>query len=174
MGLAALGFRNLLIKLSIFFVMAALLAWALGGTLWPRAETADFPAVQFNGKSWFWRLSVGGRIKGQLHWQLMYINAEQSPQPFSDQLWAQVVELVAAPEGLYYAACDSLKSTAPWQITRIDQNNQADTIVTLPDRLAVERQLVRIRTGLPIESLEAIENERPIVLDPASSTASDN
>jgi len=174
MGLAALGFRNLLIKLSIFFIMAALLAWALGGTLWPRAESADFPTVQFGGQTWFWRLSVGGRIQGQLHWQLMYIDEEQSPQPFSDQHWAQTVELVARQDGLYFAGCDSLKSTAPWQLIRIDQQNQASTIVTLPDRLAVERQFARLKAGLPIETLEAIENERPIVLDPTSSATSDN
>ena len=41
MGQVALGFRSLLIKLAVFFMMAVLLAWALGGTLWPRAEVAD-------------------------------------------------------------------------------------------------------------------------------------
>lgn len=36
MGQVYLGFRSLLVKLAIFVVMAALLAWAIGGTLWPR------------------------------------------------------------------------------------------------------------------------------------------
>ena len=33
-----LGFRSLAVKIFIFVVMAALLAWALGGTLWPRPQ----------------------------------------------------------------------------------------------------------------------------------------
>ena len=36
MGQVYLGFRSLLVKAAIFVVMAALLAWAIGGTLWPR------------------------------------------------------------------------------------------------------------------------------------------
>lgn len=36
MGQVYLGFRSLLVKLAVFVVMAALLAWAIGGTLWPR------------------------------------------------------------------------------------------------------------------------------------------
>ena len=33
-----LGFRSLAVKILIFVIMAALLAWALGGTLWPRPQ----------------------------------------------------------------------------------------------------------------------------------------
>lgn len=33
-----LGFRSLAVKILIFVIMAALLAWALGGTLWPRSQ----------------------------------------------------------------------------------------------------------------------------------------
>ena len=36
MGQVYLGFRSLLFKIAVFVVMAALLAWVLGGTLWPR------------------------------------------------------------------------------------------------------------------------------------------
>ena len=36
MGQVYLGFRSLLVKIVVFVVMAALLAWAIGGTLWPR------------------------------------------------------------------------------------------------------------------------------------------
>ena len=47
MGQFALGIRSLLIRLAVFFVMAVLLAWALGGTLWPRAEVIDLDAMYF-------------------------------------------------------------------------------------------------------------------------------
>jgi hypothetical protein len=51
MGQFTLGLRSLLIRSTIFVVMAALLAWALGGTLFPRPAISDFHAqrAQFNG-----------------------------------------------------------------------------------------------------------------------------
>ena len=36
-----LGLRSLIVKAVVFFIMAALLAWALGGTLFPRPEVVD-------------------------------------------------------------------------------------------------------------------------------------
>lgn len=36
MGQILLGFRSLALKIAVFVALAALLAWTLGGTLWPR------------------------------------------------------------------------------------------------------------------------------------------
>ena len=36
MGQVILGFRSLLVKIAVFVLMAAMLAWILGGTLWPK------------------------------------------------------------------------------------------------------------------------------------------
>jgi hypothetical protein len=59
MGQLALGVRSLIIRLVAFFIMAVLLAWALGGTLWPRPVSAQAIVVQ-NGDvacSWTARVS---------------------------------------------------------------------------------------------------------------------
>ena len=37
MGQIVLGFRSLAVKVAVFVALAALLAWILGGTLWPRS-----------------------------------------------------------------------------------------------------------------------------------------
>ena len=66
MGQVALGFRSLLIKAGIFFVMAGLLAWALGGTLFPKPIIVNLPGA---GEV-YWRVSSGGEIHG-LQWSLI-------------------------------------------------------------------------------------------------------
>ena len=66
MGQVVLGFRSLLIKAAIFFVMAGLLAWALGGTLFPQPTIVNLPGA---GEV-YWRVSSGGEING-LQWSLM-------------------------------------------------------------------------------------------------------
>jgi hypothetical protein len=66
MGQLALGFRSLLIKVAVFFVMAGLLAWALGGTLFPKPTIVNLPGAG----AVYWRVSSGGEING-LQWSLM-------------------------------------------------------------------------------------------------------
>ena len=66
MGQVVLGFRSLLIKAGIFFVMAGLLAWALGGTLFPNPTIVNLPGA---GEV-YWRVSSGGEIHG-LQWSLI-------------------------------------------------------------------------------------------------------
>ena len=66
-----LGLRSLLVKLAIFFVMAALLAWALGGTLFPRPEIVDHSRVTFQGAEWWLRMLAGGDQPGAVRWYLM-------------------------------------------------------------------------------------------------------
>ena len=66
MGQLVLGFRSLLIKAGIFFVMAGLLAWALGGTLFPNPTIVNLPGA---GEV-YWRVSSGGEIQG-LRWSLI-------------------------------------------------------------------------------------------------------
>ncbi|MCH2141099.1 MAG: hypothetical protein MK100_08720 [Phycisphaerales bacterium] len=59
MGQVALGLRSLFIRIAVFVVMAALLAWALGGTLWPRPVSAiQRPVVDVSGSQWGWEVTV--------------------------------------------------------------------------------------------------------------------
>lgn len=71
MGQLALGFRSILVKAAIFFVMAGLLAWALGGTLFPNPTIVNLPGA---GEA-YWRVSSGGEIHG-LQWSLVLRDQE--------------------------------------------------------------------------------------------------
>ena len=169
MGQVALGFRSLLIKGAVFFVMAALLAWALGGTLWPRAQIASEPAVSFDGREWFWQVSVGGRERESVHWILMQRGGETEPTAVDGRRWVEHAGPVATGEALYYAGRATFNPEEPWHLERIPPHDAvaADPdVVTLPDRLEVERQLARLKAGLAIQTTAEAREQRPRVLEP--------
>jgi hypothetical protein len=59
MGQVALGLRSLGVRVVVFVIMAALLAWALGGTLWPRPVSAiQRPVINAGGMQWGWLVTV--------------------------------------------------------------------------------------------------------------------
>ncbi|MDG2477987.1 MAG: hypothetical protein P8M32_08850 [Phycisphaerales bacterium] len=59
MGQVALGLRSLGVRIVVFFIMAALLAWALGGTLWPWPVSAiQRPVINAGGTQWGWLVTV--------------------------------------------------------------------------------------------------------------------
>jgi hypothetical protein len=163
MGQVALGLRSLLIKAIVFFVMAALLAWALGGTLWPRAEIVELEGVAWGTRLWFWQASVGGRAPGEVRWQLMVATQGEPARPVDERRWATVSGPVAAADALYYAG-----QPAPgdgWRIERIAASGPP-AIHEMPDRLAVEQQLARVGRGLAIQDVATILRQRSLVLDP--------
>lgn len=164
MGQFALGLRSLLIKSAVFVVMAALLAWALGGTLWPRAQTARGKPVYFAGHRWHWQLAVGGDTPGQARWRLMVADPAGRTAPFDDDEWGDVSGPVVGDDGLYIAHRPLQKSSG-WMIERINQKFEGETF-PMPDRLAVEQQLARIFGGLPLQDQETIMKQRHFVLDP--------
>ena len=172
MGQLALGFRSLLIKAAIFFVMAALLAWALGGTLWPtlfpRAEVVNLDAVSFDGRQWYWRLAVGGRGEREPVWTLLVRDGQGGSAVVDSRTWVEVAGPVASDEALYYAGRASFNPAEPWRIGRIGREQAAEEprYLVMPDRLAVEQQLARIEAGLDMQPVEVIRRQRPGVLDP--------
>ncbi len=173
MGQVALGFRSLAIKLSIFFVMAALLAWALGGTLspklWPRPKVVDFDGVSFNEQEWYWRLSVGGSDDHEVRWAMMKRDETGVATPIDTRAWVEVAGPVAANGKLYYAGRAFFNPNEPWRIECIDEAGQGTTSL-MPDRLAVERQLARVKAGLDLQSPDEAMRDRSVVLDPHKAT----
>jgi hypothetical protein len=168
MGQVALGFRSLFVKLSVFFVMASLLAWALGGTLWPRAEIVDYQGTSLGDQTWFWRLSVGGKQRGRASWQLMTRQRNQEPRSADGRSWDDCAGPVSAQGKIWFAGRSGFDD--PWRIEAIG----GDTVLLLPDRLAVERQLARLRAGLPLQDAQTIVRQRAAVLDPGGALAADD
>lgn len=141
MGQVALGFKNLLIKFVIFVMMASLLAWALGGTLWPSARLVDGRPVDHDGASWFWRMEVHAPVDGAttVHHRLMRHEAgERKPRPADDRTFADAAGLVRTADGLWFAARP--ESSGDWTIERVGGPAESH-----PDRLAVETRLAELR-----------------------------
>lgn len=162
MGQVALGLRSLLIKLTIFVVMAALLAWALGGSLFPRARTWETDGVSFAGAEWSWRLVLprGGEVR----WELIRRSGDERVEIVDAGPWLEVAGPIATGEGLLYGGRSAV-GPRDWRLGRFDVDLHQEWF-PMVDRLAVERQLERVRRGLLIQSAETIDGQRPHVLDP--------
>ena len=174
MGQVILGFRSLIIKLALFFLFAALLAWALGGTLFPRPEVIEFESILFGNHRWYWKVSVGGRDPGQgrVIWQLMKSgDDDESPAVVGDTAWVDGAGPVVVGESLYYGALASRNLNEFWRIERIDETLEVIEEMLMPDRLAVERQLARLSEGLSLQDMETILAQRSRVLDPPDESA---
>ena len=163
-----LGLRSLIVKAVVFFIMAALLAWALGGTLFPRPEVVDYGKVTFNGTEWWLRMLAGGDQPGAVRWYLMARNGGKTfPQPHlhgdpEDVGWLDATGPVVADNVLYVAYQTAREG---WQIAVFEQTAPVSRIVPAVDRLSVERQLARVRDGLPLQSRDEERLLREALLD---------
>ena len=113
MGQVALGFRSLLIKATIFFVMAGLLAWALGGTLFPKPTIVNMSGAG----SLHFVASSGGEIHG-LKWILM-----QDQTPIAEGHWQAVVGPVIVDGEVWIATGNA----GQWQISKVIDQTLVET-----------------------------------------------
>jgi hypothetical protein len=171
MGQFALGIRSLLVKSAIFVVMAALLAWALGGTLFPKAQRSDFTqsAIQFDGHKWYWRLLVGGKNPGEVRWHLMQDDGDDKPKAFIESNYIEVIGPIMGEDGMYFGGRDRT-SAKSWVVERLDTAG-AKQAWPMPDRLAAVQQLERVEKGLPLQDQATISRQRFRVLDPMGDSA---
>jgi hypothetical protein len=140
MGQLALGLRSLAFKAAVLFVLAVLLAWSLGGSLWPRPVVVDYPPVEFSGSQWNLRLSVGGDHPKEARWHLM-ASADDELQPVDGE-WSDATGPVVASGHLYVAAHPIGENS--WLLISFDPA-RSRVVETLPDRLAVEQRLAQLR-----------------------------
>ena len=172
-----LGLRSLLVKVAVFFVMAALLAWALGGTLFPRPEVVDYSRITFQGTEWWLRMLAGGDEPGAVRWFLMERNGGKTfCQPTlhegeNPSGWLDATTPVVADDTLYVGFRTARQG---WQIAVFEQPAPLTRVMPVLDRLALERQLERVQQGLPIqeESVERAAREQVLDAGGASSEAS--
>lgn len=158
MGQFALGIRSLLVKAAVFVVMAALLAWALGGTLFPKPSRTRFENFTFGNAEWFLRLSVGGRVEGEVVWELMHHPRGGEPRAWGNQSFQDAAGLVVSENMLYFAAQPSAAgSTAQWRLFGINPDGEAAVQQVVSSRLAADLQLARLRAGRALLERQALE-----------------
>jgi hypothetical protein len=185
MGQLLLGFRSLLVKLAVFVLMAALLAWALGGTLWPRAVVAEHESVTIGETTWAWKFTVGGERRDRPvappRWTMIVRRdgggATAFPNPESPITFREVASPLVVDDRVVFAGVEntdvtdsgdanvSRTSNPAWTLFIAARDGSYETYM-LPDRLAVEQQLERLRAGLPVQDAQTIVEQRSRVLDP--------
>jgi len=190
MGQLLLGFRSLLVKVAIFVVMAALLAWALGGTLWPRPVVIEGEPLHLGTTAWYWSLTVGGdRIRGDRsekrpRWtMLVRMNSRPEGIPFPDRdepvVFHEVTEPIRVDDRIAFAGqLTNVPQWAQWNspqsgewVLFIAEDRRSFDAHRMPDRLAVEQQLARLRAGLSVQDEQTILAQRSRVLDPVEHAA---
>jgi hypothetical protein len=145
MGQLALGLRSLLVKAAIFFLLAAALAWALGGTLFPRPARILFPGVEFSGALWQVRLSVGGEHPGEAWYELVRSSPGERLEVVGGE-YAEVSGPVVAGDTLVLAVRQRDSEGGRWVLRHVGAD-RAEREEQLPDRLAVEEALAALRGG---------------------------
>jgi hypothetical protein len=182
MGQFALGIRSLLVKAGVFVVLAALLAWALGGTLFPRPARAEFPALRFHGQDWYWRLSVpyrkdhNDRTNG-VRWELMYRDEGGEVHKLEGPDWHEVAGPVHRGGEMCFGGIaihdPSSGTPATWTLVTVNKDYVIADQQQMLDRLAVEQQLARLQAGLPLQDEPTILAQRSLLLDPQPNPAED-
>ena len=141
MGQLALGVRSLLIRLAIFFVMAILLAWALGGTLWPRPVYATAIESTSGDITWSWEVRVSSYDPSR---PLTYalICQHKGEKHVHRMEWVEVTGIVFE-ESLAWTAAS--QDGAGWQILKLTPNGDIEPGASVGDRMAADEVLLSKR-----------------------------
>ncbi len=124
MGQVYLGFRSLLFKIAVFVVMAALLAWALGGTLWPKTEVRRVgEQVEIDGQAWALVFQIGGSLnRGTFGFARLEDGGEPAdiwPKAENKSpTWRDAMPPVASPDGSRGAF--AFEGSSGWTVVIID------------------------------------------------------
>ena len=138
MGQVALGVRSLLIRLAIFFVMALLLAWALGGTLWPRPVSANAMSIVTSDSTWTWDVRINSYSEPALTWTL---SREQGGRSHGG--WLAATGFVAAGGDVFTAGRHPQQG---WQILRLGSDGGFEVVKAASSRMDADADLLDRRS----------------------------
>ena len=167
-----LGLRSLLVKIAVFVVMAALLAWALGGTLWPRTSIRKIGTpVVCKGVSIVLVHQVRAPRATYGIAQVGDGGEIVSRTPKVEQMipaWRDALTAVASPDGA--AAAFAFEVAGQWSIGVVESPLELGSGMgwrdwPVLDRLEAARQLARFAEGRAIQDEDAQRAARSAVLD---------
>ncbi len=138
MGQVALGVRSLLIRLAIFFVMAVLLAWALGGTLWPRPVSANAMSIVTSDSTWTWDVRITSYSEPALTWTLA---REQGGRSHGG--WLEATGFVVSGDDVFTAGRHPEQG---WQILRLGSDGGFEVVSTVSSRIDADADLLGRRS----------------------------
>ena len=182
MSQVLLGFRNLALRIAIFVVLAAILVWLLGGNLFARntviptgtattgpgdgrmdvrLEQVIPPAASLPSDAYFFRVATieGGDFRAS--WK-------EHAERFAH--CSPLVEVdPGGPERAVWFAGEPLKdgggASGVWRVYRVTPYATGpETMLEVADRLEAERQLARVKAGMPLQPAETAAGARDAVL----------
>ena len=136
MGQATLAFRNLLVRAAIFVVLAAALAWFVGGTLFGK-HRVNFPAIQWDGREWAAQVIGNGTRPDEVRWRLLSKTGEDPWTVMSmseTRQWRQLVGPSVDDQGLWIKVAENISNTSPnlkWSLIRFAKANAEPTTTLL-------------------------------------------
>lgn len=178
MSQVLLGFRNLALRIAIFVVLAAGLVWFLGGSLFARntvlpmgvastgagegrvevaLQQVILPTTDLSSDRVFFRLRLdgeGGRSDGKERFAQVSHLVEVDPGGTNRAVWF-------AGEPLR----DGGGASGVWRVYRVTPYApSAEAMLEVADRLEAERQLARVKAGLPLQAADVAAAARDAVL----------
>ena len=132
MGQATLAFRNLLVRAAIFVVLAAALAWFVGGTLFGK-HRVNFPAITWDGREWSAQVIGNGSRPDEVRWRLLSKTGEDSwtVMPISETgQWRQLVGPSVDEQGLWIKVAENTSASSPeltWSLIQFTKANSEPT-----------------------------------------------
>ncbi|MCH2161309.1 MAG: hypothetical protein MK085_05500 [Phycisphaerales bacterium] len=165
-----LGFRTLAVKILVFVIMASLLAWAIGGTLWPRTTVRMIgQAIEVGGARY--AVVYQARTDGQGTFGFATLDENNKPVDIRPDvnkvtpIWREALPLVVGESPSSPVACGFLMGNQ-WFVgvfpVTVDQQEASHKVI---DQLEAARQLARFAAGLEIQDLATQESVRQLVLD---------
>ena len=137
MGQLVLGVRSLFVRLAIFIVMAILLAWALGGTLWPRPVSATAITSPSDGASWSWIARISSLGDPMLTYTLQHEGGSAIGAEGGD--WVEVAGFVDSGKSTWTAARVHGQG---WQLIKLSNDGSVVSVEPTGTRLDADRALL--------------------------------
>jgi hypothetical protein len=129
--LLTLGLRALLINIVIFVLLAAALAWYLGGSLLPGRQTVNFPAFEWMGDDYHFRVIGHGTTPEPVRWELLHTLPDGDEARLTlgidgrwRNVWGPLVHHGGVLIGLEVEARDD---STQWWVAQIDRDRAVTT-----------------------------------------------
>lgn len=126
-----LGLRSLLIKVAVFVVLAAALAWFVGGSIFPGSQVVNCPAVEWAGSHWHAQVMGNGRRPAPVEWRIIRSTSTGDSEAQSLGVagtWRQMRGPVVTNGTLCYGIESDNEGVSKWWIVSIDADGKASAV----------------------------------------------
>lgn len=126
-----LGLRSLAIKAAVFVVLAGLLAWTIGGSIFPGSQVVNCPALEWAGVKWHPQVTGNGRGPAPVEWRVL--RTDTQGHSTSDALgvagvWRQLRGPVIRDGAMIVAVESEVDGVRQWWTVSIDKDGTPKSV----------------------------------------------